>query len=274
MGSDNDTPIRRIAPCAGRSPVARPLVRLTGPRRRRRVWQLACVTVTAVICGVACDGRPTAPSPLSTPPPPPPAPTFPPPAPLAEVSGTVWIHDATGVRPHAGARVSGWSETARGSGPGGSAVADAEGRYLFRIPVGSRLRVFSDYSFYQPCAVTVDVTGDATRDVHAVSDTRQLGAHLPPPLLSEPQILSGVVFETTPGGRQPVSDVHVMYDGSGSGGDMVTASTVTDSEGRYVLCGLSSDRGAALFASKPGFPLVYKSVQTSGHATTVDIELR
>ena len=157
----------------------------------------------------------------------------------------------------------------------GRAVTDSDGRYLFRPQTGSVLRIFANsYSEYQPCAVTLDVSGDLTHDVHIVSNRDQLGARLPQALLSQSPTLSGVVFEITPEGRRVLSDVHVMFDGTVSGGDIVTASTVTDSDGRYVLCGLSRDKTGILLVLKPDYPLIFKSVLLTGTTTTLDVELQ
>jgi hypothetical protein len=71
-----------------------------------------------------------------------------------------------------------------------------------------------------------------------------------------------------------LSDVHVMFDGTVSGGDIVTASTVTDSDGRYVLCGLSRDKTGILLVLKPDYPLIFKSVLLTGTTTTLDVELQ
>jgi hypothetical protein len=65
-----------------------------------------------------------------------------------------------------------------------------------------------------------------------------------------------------------------MFDGTGGGADLVTASTVTDSDGRYVLCGLSRDKTGALLVLKPDYPPFFKSVLLTGTTTTLDVELQ
>ena len=232
----------------------------------------ACLFLSLML--TSCDRTPTSPSlPLPIAPATPTAPVPPPPA-LANVSGTVWIHDASGVRPYAGASMFAWVEMNRSQGPMGRAVTDSDGRYLFRPQTGSVLRIFANYPEYQPCAVTLDVSGDLTHDVHIVSNRDQLGARLPQALLSQSPTLSGVVFEITPEGRRVLSDVHVMFDFTGGAAEVVTASTLTDSDGRYVLCGLSHDKTGALFGSKPDYPPFFKRVQLTGATTTLDVELQ
>jgi hypothetical protein len=192
---------------------------------------------------------------------------------LANVTGTVWIHDADDVRPYAGARVSVWFQTSRQGGGLPPAVADSNGRYLLRAEVGSRLRLNVLGPTYQPCAVTVEVSGDVTRDVRVVSDREQLGASLPPQLLSQSPTLSGLVFEVTPEGRRVLSDVRLDLV-TADGGEIGMATTLTGSDGRYVLCGLEGDRSVGLYASKPEYRLLGMVVVRTGDATTLDIQLQ
>jgi hypothetical protein len=121
--------------------------------------------------------------------------------------------------------------------------------------------------------VTVEVSGDLTRDVRAVSDRQQLGATLPPQLLSQSPTLSGVVFEVTPEGRRVLSDVSLDLV-TADGGEIWMARTLTGSDGRYVLCGLAGDRSAYLHASKPEYVLFGEGVTLTGNATTLDIQLQ
>jgi hypothetical protein len=121
--------------------------------------------------------------------------------------------------------------------------------------------------------VTLVVTGDVTRDVHAVSDLRQLGASLPQVLRSQFPTLSGFVFEATADGPRAISDVLVYSDSTGSGGDVTTAATLTDSDGRYVLCGLDGHTSAYVHAWKSGYGSFWKTVVLTGDITTIDIQL-
>jgi hypothetical protein len=67
-------------------------------------------------------------------------------------------------------------------------------------------------TLYQPCVVTVSASNNVSPDVHIVADPAQLGAHVPADLLAAVPTLSGVVFENTPAGKQPVSGVRVEVD--------------------------------------------------------------
>jgi hypothetical protein len=201
--------------------------------------------------------------------------TLPEPAETANVSGTFWIHDSGGRQPLVGASLGVWVETARwGGGLGRPVVTDAEGRYTFRAPLASSVRIIVAASPpYQPCAATLTVNGDVTRDVHTVRDREQLGARLPPQFLSQIPTLSGVVFEVTPEGRRFVSEAHLELV-TADGGEIALADTLTDRDGRYVLCGLERDPSFFLYVSKPGYTLFGKGVVLTGNATTFDVELQ
>jgi hypothetical protein len=193
----------------------------------------------------------------------------------AVVSGTVWLHDAAGMKPFAGATLSAWVETPRvGGGPRGHVVADANGRYSFSVAVGSRLRILQAPPAYQPCDATIEVAGDTTRDIHTVSDVQQLGARLPQTLQSQFPILTGSAFEAAADERRALSNLLVYVDSTGSGGDVLTASTLTDSEGHYVLCGLAGSGSVHLFAWNEGYGLFARTVALEGNHTTFDIQLR
>jgi hypothetical protein len=231
---------------------------------------MASLIGAVVLCAVACDGHPpTAPSAASpSVPPAPAAPNTPGPT----ISGTVWLHTADGVRPFANVSVFGWIESGRSGRTTGRVPTDANGRYEFSAPLGSRVRIHVGGLAYQPCEVNVNVAGDVTRDIHAVTDRLQLGAHLPAELLASAPTISGEVFETNEDGRHRLAEVRVELDGL-FGLGLVTATTLTDADGRYVLCGLEGESSTYLFASKAGYQLFEKSVGVNGN-TTLDIELR
>jgi len=225
--------------------------------------------VYVVAAAVACDqsptrSRPEAPTPL-------PSSTQ-----MASVSGTAFIHDEQGVRPYADASLFSWLEEPTRGGPAGQVFTDSAGNYVFRAPVGSRFRIFFGWTSpaYQPCAVTLAVTGDVRRDVAGVIDERQLGAGLPLQLRSQSPTLSGVVFDATSQEVRTLGGVRIDVDGTGSGGDVLTASTLTDSDGRFVVCGLELDTATGISASKPGYRTVGKWVSLTGDATALDIELQ
>jgi hypothetical protein len=185
------------------------------------------------------------------------------------VSGRVWLHAVDGMKPYANARLFGWVESGSSGRTTGPVTVGANGDYRFTVPEGARVRIYA--GDYQPCQVTLDaVVGDATSDIRVVTDPLQLGAHLPAQLLEDAARLSGTVFETVEDGRRmPLKDVRVELDGL-YGLGLVTATTLTDADGRYILCGVRHESSAYLFASRTGYRLFEASV---GAGATLDIEL-
>jgi hypothetical protein len=169
--------------------------------------------------------------------------------------------------------VFGWIETARSGSTTGRVAIGSDGTYKFNIPVGTmRVRVNRGITGYQPCAVTREPTGNVSADTHIVTDPQQLGANLPTELLAQGPTLSGVAYEQTPGGRRPVPNVWVTLDGL-DGLGLLIADTLTDSEGRYVLCGVPHLPGLALVAAADGFEL-FEFYNGLVGRTTLDLEMR
>lgn len=190
----------------------------------------------------------------------------------ATLTGIVWLRGPGGVKPYAGVNVWGWAEmpgSGRRIGPVGT---DADGRYTFQVVPGAFVRV-QVAANYQPCVAGVSVTGNVTRDVHMISDPDQLGGHLPAQLLGDTPSLSGLVFEVTAQGRQPVAQARVELDMIYGMGD-VSATTLTDTEGRYVLCGLSGHDSTYVYASKAGYRLADVGTVALNGNTFRDIELQ
>jgi hypothetical protein len=223
------------------------------------------LVVVTVGCGESAPSNPvpSAPTPVAASPP----------TPVATVSGTVWVHDGGGVRPDANSRMFGWVQQANYGSTTGQVPTDANGRFSFTVPVGAKVRMQSAAAgAFQPCQVVVRANGDVTEDIHVVRDPQQLGAHLPEELLARTPVLSGVVFERAGDGRRmPLADVRLEMDGL-YGLGWVAATTMTDADGRYVLCGLADDPSTYLFASKAGYRQ-FESTVTLGGNTTLDIEL-
>lgn len=189
----------------------------------------------------------------------------------ATVTGSVWLHDKDVVTPYAGAKLWGWVKTERFGSVTGPVSVGADGRYSFTVQTGAVLyvRVSADY---QPCVAAITATGITNRDLHIIADPAQLGAHLPRDLLLEIPTLSGTVFETTALGRQVVPGVRVELDVLGIGD--ASATTLTDGDGRYILCGLGGFAVTYVSASKSGYRVAdVGSVHLDGN-TIRDIELQ
>jgi hypothetical protein len=240
---------------------------------KHRYDSLASAVALCVLAGgVACN-RVTSPSPVTASSPVAP-PVIAPPTPSITVSGTVWVHGANGTTSPAGGRVSGWIQLDRSGSSIGWVPVDAAGRYSVSAPLGSLVRVYAGDTAYQPCEMLEpNLRAAVIRDIHLVADPSQLGGRLPMELLRDTPTLSGVVFEMTSAGRRPLSDVELELDGL-YGIGVVTARTRTDSEGRYLFCGLGGETSTYLFAFRGGYRGFEGTVQLNGTTdTTFDIEL-
>ena len=233
----------------------------------RVVGLMRAAMLTAVLGATACDRSTTTPSPLVSP--------------NATVTGMVWLHDTGGVKPAANVQLAAWVQSGtEGSGTGVSGQRTAptssgpDGRYSFTIPTGAFFRLYVDsLAVYQPCVTAIAATGNTNLDVHSIVDPAKLGAHLPSELLVNTSTLSGTVFETTALGRQPVPGVRLSLDMFFGLGD-VSATTLTDSDGRYVLCGLGGVSSTYVWALKSGYRTAdVGNVPLNGN-TIRDIELQ
>ena len=236
------------------------------------------LALTTIACGSSTPGHDGAATPLSLG-----SPTSPtgPASPItsnlpaathnATLSGRVTLRSAAGVKPYAGVQVWGWAEMMNSGRRIGPVLTDAEGRYAFQVAPGTFVRVQVSAT-YQPCVAGVSITGDATRDVQIINDPDQLGNNLPAQLLADTPSLSGTVFETTAQGRQPVARARVELDMIFGMGD-VSATTLTDAEGRYVFCGLGSHVSTYMYASKDGYRLGDVGTVSLNGNTVRDIEL-
>ena len=101
----------------------------------------------------------------------------------------------------------------------------------------------------------------AQREIHLEPETRADFTFEAAPLSS----LSGIVYESTAGGRVPLANVHVENSNTHE-------STRTDGEGRYRLS-LIEDAQATLYVSKPGYLLISQRHVSVRGEQTLDIEL-
>jgi hypothetical protein len=151
----------------------------------------------------------------------------------------------------------------------GRVPLDTDGKYIIsNLPGGSRLRVtaFADWrngTLKQTCGAYAVVNRDTVRDVELVRlGTR--GQTFAPP------ILSGVVFEITSEGRRPVVDTPVIYYSEYWASFDVY--TLTDSQGRYEICGLP--RGSGLLGAgdcNDSVDIIPKEI--TGDTNVLDVDL-
>lgn len=223
----------------------------------------------SLLLTVACgESEPSNPVSSSTPPL-----AVPPAAPRVTMSGTVWIHDAGGVRRDANSTIFGWVQQPTHGYSTGPMPTDANGRFSFAVPQGAQVRLQNTVrEGFQPCQVVIRADTDVAADIHVVVDRQQLGARIPAELRARTPTLSGLVFERATDGRlTPLADAYISVDGL-NGGDWLSATTLTDAEGRYIVCGLTDEPSTYLYASKSGYRPFESSVNLAAN-TSLDIEL-
>lgn len=155
----------------------------------------------------------------------------------------------------------------------GSGMTDAAGRYnivISRPEEGTTTvwAIASKDGYVQQCVAATTMQADASLDLRLTS-MANLSAARP---LSGPgsRTVSGVVFEATPTGRQPVEGLLVGWEALL---DTVVAETRSDAAGRYLLCGLPEGR-IVLFALKIGSGPPTSVTVEPGTDAVVDIEIQ
>lgn len=91
-----------------------------------------------------------------------------------------------------------------------------------------------------------------------------------PPSAPGFRLISGVLYEVTAEGRRPAPDAFVDYEPID---DSPAAVTYTDSEGRFLLCGIPQARTATIGAALGVGRFAYRSVPPGPDAST-EIEIK
>ena len=236
---------------------------------RSRIRALRCTVVAGMIAVAACSRDAGERMPMGPTPGPTPQPSG------IQITGTVIGHDGPGAGTPRSATVSVWFDRDQDGGTGGVHATSANGTFTITAATDVRaVRFLAEASgFVQPCLATLRLSGSATSysfDVHIVRETAlsQLRtfsfAHSP--------FVEGLVYETTPAGRRGVSDASIVVDGA-SGLGLTLADTLTDPQGRFVLCGFEGGTTAVLFAVKAGYELATVNLPL-GSDTAVEIDLK
>jgi hypothetical protein len=239
--------------------------------QRRRASIAVAILVFEVCMSAGCSRRsPTAP----TPPSPSVREASPEPAATVEIAGHLWSHGRAGATPGAG-QVGGFAFAPRfGRGLVPADVA-ADGSYRLRAPAEALVYLTSTAG-HQPCMVPVRTGGGGEVtdvDLHVVTDRALLGANLPAGLPRRPHRVSGIVHEVREDGtRVPLADVWVGLDGA-MGDGLVVAGTMTDADGRYVLCGIEPAAAVALVAGGQPYGPFAQNLAGDGDVV-IDIPLR
>jgi hypothetical protein len=195
------------------------------------------------------------------------------------VSGVVSETTSQGARPLDGVSVSAWIQQATFGysymWANGGLKTDAAGRYRLSGLAGgatARVQVWKDGYVQQCAAPMVTLNGDINInvDVQLVSraNLSASSASLPPPAAGTRSV-SGVIFEMTAAGRQPIADAFVDFEPVM---DFPAAITYSDASGRYLLCGLPDGQAVDIGAGS-NRRVAYVSVPP-GQSTGVDIELK
>jgi hypothetical protein len=232
------------------------------------------VTATATATPSPCPSASPAPSPRATPYPGLPGPTFFPTSCVTHtITGTITELGPQGQQPVEGARVYVHLFTPHRSGHWMSDVTGVDGRYelwgIFTDAIAV-LTVGTDGRYVQPCVHQVTVTSDVSVDIEIVLRSAGGAAANAAARRGTGLFLTGVVFGQGPDGtRAPLPDAMVFLDN-------VVATTLTDADGRYVLCGIP--RGShELDATAPGGYDISKNptrkIDIVGD-TTFDVELK
>jgi hypothetical protein len=194
----------------------------------------------------------------------------------ALLAGTYTVAGAVseGARPIEGANISAWID--QGSSgysymwAHGPLLTDAAGRYqLTGLPpqVKVWLQAWKTGYVQQCAAPQVTLLGDTRVDVQLVAQANLSASTVQTPGAGFRSV-SGVIFEVIGAGKQPVAGAFVDFEPLM---DFPAATTVSDTAGRYLLCGVpegqAGDIGAGL-----GARVAYVSVP-SGQSTGIDITL-
>jgi hypothetical protein len=192
------------------------------------------------------------------------------------VSGVVSEITPQGPRPFQGVSINAWIQTPMlgysymwAHGP---IASDAAGHYRLSDLSGAtaQVQVWKDGYFQQCAAPVITVDGDMNVDVQLVAKANLFVSSSP--VLPQPagtRIVSGMIFETTATGRQPIADAFVDFEPID---DSPAATTSSDAAGRYLLCGIPDSHTVSIGVGS-GRRVTYVSVP-AGQSTGVDIELK
>lgn len=170
------------------------------------------------------------------------------------VSGVVFEHTATGQRPIAGVPLR--IHSAASGGIFIDVTTDSNGRYTSRVTAGAvSIAPALNSGYVAPCPSGTDVlAGNATFDVHVVSAALLSTTGAPASLPTSSIYVSGIVYEATSAGMQPVAGAFVEL---GQSTDLTYSTTLTNASGKYLVCttppGVGTDQYIHLGVSKDGY---------------------
>jgi hypothetical protein len=185
------------------------------------------------------------------------------------VTGSVSLYSHAGNQPLSGVEVGVWLEQPRSMRGGPSVRTDSAGHFSVEVPSDALVRLTgSSPGLLQPCLSTAKVD-ETEANIRLVTASDLLYAR---PDLAEERVLSGTIFEVSPEGRSPIPDAFIEIDGA-HGDGLVLGKTRSDSNGKFVVCGLEGNPIHALVVAKSGYQLAAARLPTQA-ASALDIELR
>ena len=243
---------------------------------------VSTATATPPVTPSPCPSVSPTPSHRATPYPGLPSATFfPAPCVTHTITGTITELGAQGQRPVEGARVYVYLYAPNRSGHWMSDVTGADGRYelwgIFTNAIAvlnaSKGDSLVDW-YWQPCAHKVTVTRDMSVDIEIVPQSAGGAAANAAARRGPGPFLTGVVFGQSPDGtRAPIPNAMVSLDG-----DMApfAGQTITDANGRYVLCGIPVGSHEFAATAAGGYDISknpLRSIDIAGDMT-LDVELK
>jgi hypothetical protein len=237
------------------------------------------VIATPPVTPSSCPSASPAPSHRATPYPGLPSSTFfPTPCVTHRTTGIITELGPLGQRPVEGARIDVYLYSSNRSGHWMSDVTEADGRYelwgIFTNAIAVLYAGKGDGLYVQPCVHQVTVTSDMSVDIEIVPRSAGGAAANAAARRGTGSFLTGVVFGQGPDGtRAPIPDAMVSLDG-----DMapLAATTITDADGRYVLCGIPSGSHEFAATGAGGYDISKNPPRTIDIAgdMTLDVELK
>jgi hypothetical protein len=186
------------------------------------------------------------------------------------ITGIVTVRTEQGTQPLANATVFGWVQRSTNGYSRGGIQTDSNGRYRMDLLPANATVVLDTFApaYDQPCASVVETVAPTTTvNIELRSqDSPNIDAAAIRPYLT------GVVYEQTPTGQQPIAGARVFFSVLF---EIIAASTTTDSNGRYRMCSLSMISPPQLvWASKSGYQVGEQTVFILPDSTHQDIELK
>jgi hypothetical protein len=130
-----------------------------------------------------------------------------------------------------------------------------DGRFTSQAANSPSLKIAATKATYsQPCRVQASGV-DADHEIYLVSNDLLSTTGLPASYPISSPVLTGRIFERTPIGDQSIAGAAITLDFTGGMGWAPSATTVSDANGRYLLCNVENATGLGLSAlvSKTGY---------------------